>query len=354
MSLQSLIEGWEGETVVVRHDRLCGAWILIAIHSTRLGPAGGGTRMRPYPDVETALRDACHLAESMTAKFALADFPMGGGKSVIMVPGKLDAGAREELLRRYGRLIHQLGGLFYTGPDIGTSPEDMDVVSETGTPYVFARTERAGGSGGSAAPTARGVYWCIRATLEHLFGDDQLGGQHVAVQGAGGVGSLLIRRLVEEGVRVTAADRDPEALAALEELAGVRTVSPEAIYGVVCDVFSPCATGGVLNARTIPRLRCRAVVGAANNQLATPEDALRLREAGILYAPDYAVNAGGAIAVVGIEAKGWTREQAEDRVRRMAHTLRELYHLAEARGITTEEAARRAVQARLAAARAPD
>lgn len=343
--MESLIRQWDGESVVVRQDRETGAWIFIAVHSSVLGPAIGGTRMRSYPRLDDALEDALRLAAAMTYKYAVAGFPRGGGKAVICLPAGFDPAARPALLRRYGALLKQLGGFFSTGPDVGTSPADMDVIGETGSPYVFARTPARGGAGGSGPATALGVFVALEAAAGQVFGNPSLAGRRVLVQGAGSVGGVLIERLVAAGAEVLWSDVDP---AALERFRALPFVAPERVYDTECDLFSPCALGGVLNEATIPRLRCRAVAGAANNQLATPEDAERLRARGILYAPDFVVSLGGSVAITGIEAMGWSRERAEEEVRRIGDALRNVFARAEAEGITTDVAARRIAEDRLA------
>lgn len=353
MSPWNLLEDWDGEAVVVRHDQPSGAWIFIAIHSTSLGPAAGGTRMRTYPDPGAALQDALRLAEAMTLKYAVPGFPRGGGKAVIAVPPDLDPEARTALLRRYGTLLRQLGGLFLTGPDVGTSSEDMDVIGETGAPYVFARTPARGGAGGSGPATALGVFAALEAAAGHVFGEASLRGRHVLVQGTGSVGSALIERLLTAGAKVSFSDVDPGAVRRFRDERGLEYVPPEAVFETPCDLFSPCALGGVLNEATIPRLRCRAVAGAANNQLATPEDAERLRARGILYAPDFVVSLGGAMAITGREAMGWTPAQADREVLRIGDTLRKVFDRAEADGLTTEAAARRIAKETLAAVTPP-
>ena len=351
--LEDLLRAWDGEALVLRCDRPTGAWFVVALHSTALGPAGGGTRMRSYPGLAAAAADAMRLASGMTRKLAVAGLPFGGGKAVIAVPPGLASGERAGLLRRYGALVRTLGGRFYTAPDVGTSPADMDVIGETGSPYVFGRTEEAGGSGGSAPPTALGVLAAIEATWEHLTGSDELRGVRVLVQGAGGVGGGLIERLVQAGAEVRFSDVDPETVSRIRGAHGLAYVAPDGVPDTECDVYAPCALGGVLNAETIPRLRCRAVVGAANNQLATPEDGERLRARGILYVPDFVANAGGAMAIVGLELLGWSRPEMEARVRGIKQVVREVLADAASEGIPTEAAALRLAEARLAGGATP-
>jgi leucine dehydrogenase len=348
--VESLLKEWDGESAVIRFDRPTGAWIIIAIHSTRLGPATGGTRMKFYPDLQEAVRDALRLAASMTYKFALADFPRGGGKAVIALPPDFDPNGRHDLLRRYGALVRQLGGLYQTGPDVGTSPADMDIIAETGAPYVFCRTPENGGAGGSGEATALGVLSGMLAVCEYLYGDASVAGKRVLVQGAGSVGGPLIDLLREAGAEVLFSDVDQASIRHFRDEIGLQFVPAEDIYDTPCDILAPCALGGILNGETIPRLKCAAVAGAANNQLAEPLDADRLRERNILYAPDYAVNVGGAVAITGIEAMGWSRVEAEGRVKSVRQTLRRIFDLARAEGTTTEAAARRIAESRLATA----
>jgi len=348
--IESLLREWSGETVIVRHDRPTGAWILIAIHSTRLGPAGGGTRIKSYPNLQAALQDVFRLAEGMTYKFAGPGMPYGGGKAVIALPGDFDPQARPALLRRYGALVHQLGGLFFTGPDVGTSSADMDIIAETGAPYVFGRTQAGSGAGSSGPATALGVFTGIQVACEHLFGEPSLRGRRVLVQGTGSVGGSLIEYLRAAGAQVLFSEVDKGAIHRFRDELGLQFVSPEAVYTMECDILAPCALGGVLNANTIPRLKCRAVVGGANNQLADAKDAERLQARNILYAPDYVVNVGGAMFLLGVETQGWTQERVEQEVvESVRRALREVFELAATEGIPTDAAARQIAGQRLSA-----
>jgi leucine dehydrogenase len=224
------------------------------------------------------------------------------------------------------------------------SPEDLDVVAET-CPWVYGTTGRGGNSGRG---TARGALHAIRATVEHAFGSPNLAGRSVLVQGTGSVGAVLARELAEEGARVLVSDVDEERAAAT----GCETVPPERVTQTEVDVYSPCAVGGTLSAETIPSLACRAIAGCANNQLAEPEDAERLKERGILYAPDFVVNAGGIIQLIGLEDEGWDETQLEERLAGIGETLRALFGEADAEGVTPAEAADRLVRRRLTEARA--
>jgi len=345
--VEDLLRSWDGESVVLHLDRPTGAWIIVAIHSTHLGPGTGGTRLKQYSDLEAAVRDALLLAEGMTYKFATIGLPRGGAKAVIAIPAGFDRAQRAGLLRRYGSLIHQLDGLFETGPDVGTSPDDMDLIAETGAPYVRARTPASGGAGDSAPATALGVFHAIRVSCEKAFGDASLHDRRVLVQGAGSVGGRLIALLQEAGAAVLVADVDQAALCRQVD---VEHLSAAEVYGTPCDVFAPCALGGVLNHQSIPLLRCRVVAGAANNQLAHPKDAEDLRSRGILYAPDFVANLGGAVAISGRETLGWSEDEANRQVvDAVTSALRHVFRIAADEGITTVTAALRLAQARLAA-----
>lgn len=348
-AFEDLLSGWDGEEVVVRHDEASATWIFVGVHSTALGPAFGGTRMKVYDRPADGLGDVLRLSAAMTAKNALAGLPFGGGKAVLAVPQVPTGDARREVLLRYADVVAALGGTYRTACDMNTTAPDMDVVAER-CPHVFGRTEGAGGSGGSGPSTAVGVYHGIQASVAHVFGSDDLSGRSVLVQGVGSVGSVLARRLLADGARVLVSDLDPDRVAALS--GDAETVDPPDVYGTECDVFAPCATGGVLNAETIPRLRCRIVAGAANNQLATAEDGARLHAAGILYAPDYAVNSGGVLHLAGLEALGWSRSDLATRLAGIGDTLAEILAEAEAEGITPAGAAEALVRRRLAAPRA--
>jgi leucine dehydrogenase len=343
VDFEALLAGWDGEHAVVRHDPASGAWMFVCIHSTVRGPAGGGTRMRVYPAPPDGLADAMRLSEAMTWKMAAAGMARGGGKAVLAVP-ELPAGEpRRRLLRRYGELVASLGGSYRTAGDMNIAPEDLDVVAET-CPWVYGTTH---GGGNSGRGTARGCLHAIRATVEHAFGSPDLGGRSVIVQGAGSVGAVLARELAEAGARVLVSDVDEERAAAT----GCETVPPERVVETEVDVYSPCAVGGTLNADSVPRLACRAIAGCANNQLAEPHDAERLRERGILYAPDFVVNAGGIIQLIGLEDEGWNEAQLEAALAGIGDTLRSLFAEAEADGITPAEAADRLARRRVAEAR---
>jgi leucine dehydrogenase len=340
---EDLLRAWDGEEAVIRFDAESGAWMFVCIHSTALGPGGGGTRMRVYPTAADGLADAMRLSGAMTLKFAAADIPRGGGKAVLAVPELPTGDARRRLLLRYGDLVAALGGTYRTAGDMNITPADLDVVAER-CPYVYGTTGRGGNSGRG---TAIGTLYAIRATVEHVLGSPELAGVRVLVQGAGSVGADLVRRLQAAGATVLVSDVDESRAVTT----GATVVPPEDVIGIECELYSPCAIGGTLNAETIPRLRCRAVAGCANNQLAEPEDADRLHAAGILYAPDYVVNAGGVIQLVGLEDEGWTEDELEQNLARIGDTLRTLFRTAAAEGITASAAAERLAAERIVAAR---
>jgi leucine dehydrogenase len=346
--MDALIKEWDGESVILRFDRKAGSWIMIAIHSTRLGPAIGGTRMKPYPNVKAALIDVMRLGRGMTYKWAAAGLDGGGGKAVIAVPPGLDPQARKDLLRRFGGYIGQLGGLFLTGPDLGTTSEDMDLIAEKGNPYVFCRTPDAGGTGNPGTFTALGVFASIKVTAEKLFGEPGLGGKRILVQGVGSVGSELIKLLRDAEAEIFFSDVEEVKVKHFQDQTGLKVVAADEVYDQPCDIFVPCAVGGILNEQTIPRLRCKAIAGGANNQLAESEDALRLEEKQILYAPDFISNSGGAIGAIGMETKGLPRKEAnEEVVRLISDNLSQVFDMAQKEGVTTDEAARRLAEKRL-------
>ena len=337
-TFESLLEAWDGETAVIRRDRDGAAWIFICLHSTLLGPAGGGTRMKVYPTPAEALEDAMRLSAAMTRKLAVAGLPFGGGKAVIAVPEIPSGAERRALLLRYAELVDSLGGSYRTSSDINTGEADMDVIGER-TEFVFGRSVQAGGAGSPAPPTAVGVYHGIRASLEQVFGSADLEGRTILVQGAGGVGSALAGRLAAARASVVIADVDPARARAVAAQVGGDVVPADGVLEAECDVYAPCAIGGVLSAESVPRLRCRIVAGSANNQLAQAEAAELLRARGILYAPDYVINAGGAIAIVGLEQLGWSGAELDAALAGIGETLRRVYELAEAQGASTAAAA---------------
>jgi leucine dehydrogenase len=333
---EDLFERWDGEEAVVRYDHESGAWIFVCVHSTVLGPAGGGTRMRVYPTPLEGLADAMKLSQAMTVKMAGANLDRGGGKAVLAVPELFTGEKRRKLLLRYGELVQSLGGTYRTAGDMNISPEDLDVVRER-CEFVYGTT---GGGGNSARGTAIAVHAGLQASVEHVFGSDDMRGRTVLVQGAGAVGADVVRLLQADGADVLVSDVDEERA----RTTGATVVSVDDVYDIECDVYSPCAVGGTLNAGTIRRLRCKIVGGSANNQLAEPEDSRRLHERGILYAPDFIINAGGVIQLVGLEDRGWEEDELQRNLRAVGDTLREIY----ARGGDPADAAEELAAERIA------
>lgn len=323
-------------------DPETGLRAVVAIHSTALGPGLGGTRFLPYPDLAAATLDVCRLARGMTYKHAACGNDQGGAKAVII--GDPASRRSEALLRRYGRFLDELGGRYLTAEDVGTTQADMDLLRSV-TPYVTGTSEALGGSGDPSPATAWGVRWAMEAVAERL--GRTVGELHVVVLGVGKVGGALARHLVELGSRVTVADVRPV------EVPGARVVPVAEALTTECDVLSPNALGAVLSASSIPRLRCAAVCGAANNQLATDADGERLAGRGILYAPDYVANAGGVINIAAEQAPGgYDRAAAYARVEGIAATMRRVFARADAEGITPAAAADAIAEDRLAAAEA--
>jgi leucine dehydrogenase len=344
--LEDLIRSWDGEEVAVHYDHPSGAWMFVCIHSTRRGPAGGGTRMKTYATPADGLEDAMRLASAMTLKMAATDIPFGGAKAVLAVPELPEGDERRRLLLRYGDMAATLGATFQTGPDVNTTIADMDVIAERHA-HVYCRSVARGGSGDPGPYTARGVFHGMRASVAHAFGSADLAGRSVLVQGVGDVGARLAEQLADAGATVLVSDIDATRAGALANRISASVVPPESVIGLECDVYAPCALGATLNAESIPQLRCRIVAGCANNQLAEPEDAGRLAAAGILYAPDYVINAGGVIHAWGTESLGWDPATVETRLARIGDGLMAIYRRAEAHGLTTEASAEQLARSRL-------
>jgi leucine dehydrogenase len=335
--------GGEFEQVVYNHDPASGLRAIIAIHSTALGPALGGTRFYPYASEEDALADVLRLARGMSYKAAAAGLDLGGGKAVIIGdPKRIKS---ETLLRAYGRFVESLGGRFVTAEDVGTYTWDMDVVARE-TRFVTGLSEANGGAGDPSVMTALGVLKGMQAVAEELWKRHRLDGLHVAVQGVGKVGYQLCRMLHEAGARLTVADVDVDQVARAVNQFGADTAEPGKVHAIGCDIFAPCALGSVVNDDTLPELSCAAIAGSANNVLARPEHGYTLRELGILYAPDYVVNSGGLIQVAD-ELRGHSADRARARVEEIFGMLRTIFHRAKQEGIPTSEAADRTAEERM-------
>lgn len=333
----------------LKRDAATGLQAIVAVHDTRLGPALGGCRFIHYDTEDEAIVDALRLARGMTYKAAIAGVAHGGGKAVIMrPPGRFD---RAALFRAFGRFLEDLRGHYITAEDSGTGLEDMEII-RTVTRHVTGVKPEHGGSGDPSPFTALGVRRGIEACVRHAMGREGLDGVHVAVQGVGHVGYHLCRELHGLGAKLTVADVDPLKAERAERELGAEVVPLEAIYGVECDVFAPCALGSALNDDTIPRLACRIVAGAANNQLAEPRHGGDLMQRGILYAPDYAINAGGLINVAQ-EVIGYDAERSRARVLGIYDVVLEIAERAKRAMAPTDRIAETMAQERLAEAAPP-
>jgi leucine dehydrogenase len=331
------------EQVLYGYDKVSGLKTIIAIHSTALGPALGGTRFFPYASEDDALNDVLRLSKGMTLKAAAAGLDLGGGKAVII--GDPRADKTERLFRAYGRIVDSLRGRYITAEDVGTTTADIDMIRRE-TRWALGESVAHGGSGDPSPVTARGLYAAARAVAQKLWGDPDLAGRRFAVQGVGKVGSAFVQLLVEARAEVIVTDAYEPAIQSAVETHGVKPVDPDDIYGINCDIFSPCALGASLNQATIPLLNCQAVVGCANNQLATDEDALRLAERGILYAPDFVVNAGGLLNVYD-ELQGYSKTRALHRVDSIFDATMRILETAEEEGIDPNTAAVRVAEERI-------
>src|SRR5690242_613928 len=305
------------EAVSFFSDRASGLKAIIAIHSTALGPACGGTRMHPYKDGDSALTDALRLSRGMSYKSAIADLPLGGGKAVIIADPRTEKS--EARFLAYADAVNTLGGRYITAMDVGVTPADMPIIAK-GTKYI-AGYDQPGKTGGDSGPlTALGVFVGLKAAVKHRFGVDSAKGLSVAIQGLGKVGMGVAERLAAEGARLLVADVNPGHVRVAVDKLGAIAVSPDEIVVTPCDVLAPCALGAVLNEVTIPKLHARVVAGGANNQLARPKHGMMLMERGILYAPDYVINGGGIIRVAG-QICNWSDLEIEKRVLTIADTL---------------------------------
>ena len=337
--------GTEGhEQVVMFSDPGSGLRAIIAIHDTTLGPACGGTRMWPYESEAEALTDALRLSRAMTYKSAAAGLHFGGGKAVII--GDSHTGKSESLMRAYGRFVDTLGGRYLTTTDVGTTGRDLEYVRQE-TKHVTGLALSLGGSGDTSIMTGLGLYMGMKACAEEVWGRDGLRGRTVAVQGFGKVASHLCEHLMEEDAHIVVTDVYEGALDKARDM-GLQVTSPDTIIGTDCDIFAPCALGGVLNPQTIPQLRCRVVAGGANNQLLSETDGEELHRRGILYAPDYIVNAGG---IINVEAEmgdaGYSMERAREKTERIHEIMADVIRTSQAQEIPTAAAADHLAEERL-------
>lgn len=331
------------EQILYGYDQVSGLKTIIAIHSTALGPALGGTRFFPYESEGAALEDVLRLSKGMSLKAAAAGLDLGGGKAVIIGDPRQDKS--ERLFRAYGRIVDSLQGRYITAEDVGTTATDLDLVRRE-TNWALGNSVALGGAGDPSPVTARGLYAATKAVAEKLWGDSEIAGRKFAVQGVGKVGSAYVQLLVENRAEVVVTDAFEPAIAAAVENYGVESVAADEIFSVDCDIFSPCALGAGLNENTIPELNCKAIVGSANNQLATDKDAERLADRGILYGPDFVVNAGGLINVYD-ELHGYSKTRALHRVDAIYEATMTILDAAEEHGINPNEAAVKVAEDRI-------
>ncbi|MFQ6102904.1 MAG: Glu/Leu/Phe/Val dehydrogenase dimerization domain-containing protein [Candidatus Glassbacteria bacterium] len=336
----------EHEQVVFCHNKVANLKAIIAIHNTILGPALGGTRMWPFKSEEEALIDVLRLSRGMTYKAALAGLNLGGGKAVIIGNPKKDK--TENLFRAFGRFVESLGGRYITAEDVGTTVQDMEYVFME-TKHVTGVAMTRGGSGDPSPFTASGVYHGIRACVKEKMKRDDLEGLRVAVQGVGHVGYHLVKNLTEAGAKCIVTDIDKDKIERVVDEFKTENVEPDEIYGVDAEIFAPCALGAVINDKTIPMLKCQIVAGGANNQLAEERHGDVLHERGILYAPDYVINAGGLINV-SIELEGYVRERALKKTEQLYDSLLKIFELKKRKKIPTYKAADLLAEERIATA----
>jgi leucine dehydrogenase len=340
MEIFEKIQAHEHEQVVFCYDPTSGYKGIIAIHDTTLGPALGGTRFWNYGSDEEALTDALRLSRGMTYKSAVAGLNLGGGKSVIVGDSKTKR--REMLFRAHGRFVDSLKGRYITAEDVGTSVEDMDYVHME-TDYVAGL---AGRSGDPSPVTAYGTFCGIKSSAKAKYGSDDLNGMTVAVQGVGHVGYYLCQHLAGEGAKLIVTDIDQERVKRVVDEFGAKAVGAEEIYAADAKIFAPCALGAIINDQTLPKFKFEIIAGAANNQLAEARHGEALMKRGILYAPDYVINAGGVINVYG-ELTGWSAERSKRKAGEIYDTLEELFELAGEEGIPTNQAADRLAERRI-------
>ncbi len=345
MTIFGEIESRDHEQIVFCSDKKSHLRAIVAIHNTALGPALGGARMWTYATDEDALGDALRLSRGMTYKAAVAGLNLGGGKAVII--GDPNKDKTEALFRTYGRFVEGLAGRYITAEDVGTSVQDMEWVRME-TKYVTGIDRALGGGGDPAPVTAFGVYHGIKACVKQLTGSDSLEGKKIAVQGAGHVASHLCDHLAKEGAKIILTDLYESKARAVIERTKARYVQPDTIYDADADIFCPCALGGILNDKTIPRLKVAIVAGGANNQLEDEKrDGAMLTKRGIMYAPDYAINAGGLMSVAS-ELEGHAHERAMKQAEGIFETISKIFTLATAQKILTFEASNRLAEERIA------
>ncbi|ARA86354.1 branched-chain amino acid dehydrogenase [Bacillus paralicheniformis] len=343
MELFRYMEQYDYEQLVFCQDKQSGLKAIIAIHDTTLGPALGGTRMWTYESEEAAIEDALRLARGMTYKNAAAGLNLGGGKTVIIGDPRKDK--NEEMFRAFGRYIQGLNGRYITAEDVGTTVEDMDIIHDE-TDFVTGISPAFGSSGNPSPVTAYGVYKGMKAAAKAAFGTDSLEGKTVAVQGVGNVAYNLCRHLHEEGAKLIVTDINKEAVERAVAEFGARAVDPDDIYSQECDIYAPCALGATINDDTIPQLKAKVIAGAANNQLKETRHGDQIHDMGIVYAPDYVINAGGVINVAD-ELYGYNSERALKKVEGIYGNIERVLEISNRDRIPTYLAADRLAEERI-------
>lgn len=347
MELLEYMGRYEHEQLVVCSEPSVGLKAFIAIHDTTLGPSCGGLRIWPHVSEEAAIIDVLRLSRAMTYKSAVAGLPLGGGKALIWADSRKDKS--EALLRAFGRFVDTLGGRYITTEDVGMTPADLEYVAEE-TKHVVGLPLSMGGSGDTSEMTGLGVYLGMKAAGKAAWGTDSLEGKVIALQGFGNVGFNTAGHLLAEGAKLVVADTYEVAVERAREM-GATIVEPDAIYDVECDIFAPCALGGTLNADTIPRLRCSIVAGGANNQLATDADGDELDRRGILFAPDFVINAGGIINAANELDGVYRPERAREVTERIYETTSRVITISREEGVPTYVAANRIAERRIESVR---
>ncbi|QWU13963.1 leucine dehydrogenase [Paenibacillus sophorae] len=343
MILFQAMERDDYEELLFCQDKQSGLKAIIAIHDTSLGPALGGTRMWNYGSEEAAIEDVLRLAKGMTYKNAVSGLNLGGGKTVIIGDPKKDK--NEEMFRAFGRFIQGLNGRYITAEDVGTTVQDMDIVYQE-TDFVAGISPTYGSSGNPSPATAYGVYQGMKAAAKEAFGSDSLEGKVVAVQGAGNVATHLYSHLHTEGAKLIVTDIQQEAVRRAIEQFDAIAVDPDDIYDVNCDIYAPCALGATINDETIPRLKAKVIAGSANNQLKEARHGDLIHELGLVYAPDYVINAGGVINIAD-ELYGYNRERAYNKIAEIHLTIERIFEISKRDGIPTYVAADRLAEERI-------
>jgi leucine dehydrogenase len=343
MKIFSYMENYDYEQLVFCQDEVSGLKAIIAIHDTTLGPALGGTRMWTYDSEEAAIEDALRLARGMTYKNAAAGLNLGGGKTVIIGDPRKDK--NEEMFRAFGRYIQGLNGRYITAEDVGTTVADMDLIHEE-TDYVTGISPAFGSSGNPSPVTAYGVYRGMKAAAKAAFGTDSLEGKTIAVQGVGNVAYNMCKHLHEEGANLIVTDIHKESVDRAVNDFGAKAVDPSEIYSVDCDIFAPCALGAIINDETISQIKAKVIAGAANNQLKETRHGDAIHEMGIVYAPDYVINAGGVINVAD-ELYGYNSERAMKKVEQVYNNVERVIEIAKRDNVPTYVAADKMAEERI-------